>query len=203
MESMGLIATNEKGYQLSDRGVRLLNASIDENLQRIHMIFLEYSPYAIIYEELKKRGATVGEIAQHTGMSSVAADVILRLIGCTHPELTKNPHTGRYYLASKESLSEEEFFKVLHKSFKELSAPSSFRMRKLYVKISVLRGFVCERLGITKDVFDGLLRQTLSKQSDHIELASAPTIGVSEKPFILTPKDKPYYYIRIEEGVSL
>ena len=203
MESMGLVTTNEKGYQLSDRGVKLLSASIDENLQGVHRIFLEYPPYAIVYEGLKKRGATVSEIAQHTGMSNVAADIILRLIGWTHPELTKNPHTGRYYLASKERLSEEEFFKVLHESYKELSAPSSFRMRKLYVKISILRGFVCERLGIAKDVFDGLLRQTLSKQSDHIELASAPAIGVSEKPFILTPKGKPYYYVRIEEGVSL
>ena len=203
MESMGLITTNGKGYQPSDRGVKLLCASIDGNLQGVHKIFLEYPPYATVYEELKKRGATVGEIAQHTEMSRVAADIILRLIGWTHPELTKNPHTGRYYLASKERLSEEEFLNVLYEAYRELSSPSSFGMRKLYVKISVLRGFVCERLGITKDIFDDLLRQTLLKQSDHIELASAPALGVSEKPFILTPKGKPYYYVRIEEGVPL
>lgn len=203
MESMGLITTNEKGYQLSDLGIKLLSASIDENLQGAHRIFLGYPPYAIVYEGLKKRGATVSEIAQHTGVSNVAADIILRLIGWAHPELTKNPYTGRYYLASKERLSEEEFFKVLHEAYKELSAPSYFGMRRLYIRISILRNYVCERLGLNKKTFNKLLGEIASNQEYGIELASAPTIGSLQRGqelFFLRHKDRPYFYVRVEES---
>lgn len=200
MESMGLLSNDDNGYQLSDRGIRLLRAGLADNLQMVHQVLLQYSPYATVYKELKEKAMTLDEIARHTKMSKVAVDIVLRLINWTHPKLTKNPQTDRYYIAYKNVLSEEEFLNVLFSAYKEHSAPSAFGMRRLYVKISTLRGLVCERLGITKETFDELLRETASRKSNLIELASAPLISASGKPFILNPRGKSYYYVRIQKA---
>lgn len=200
MESMGLMLSNGSGYQSSDLGVNILRSSINEDFQEIHKILLHYPPYTAVYNQLQRKSLTLNEIAHHAKMSKVAADIVLRLIGWTHPQLTRNSQTGRYYIASDETVSEEEFLSVLFETYSNLSAPSSFGMRRLYVKISTLRALVCERLGITQNVFDELLRRVASELSDRIELVSAPTVGVSEKPFTINPRGKHYYYIRIEGG---
>lgn len=144
---------------------------------------------------------TLDELKEHSGMSKVALEVLLRLVGWTHLNLVKSPRTGRYYLASDTVPSTKEFQRTLLEIYKELSSPSLFGMKRLYVKISHIRERVCERLGTTKRVFDQLLRQTSRELSDHIELVSAPAIAVTGDPFSLDSK-RAYYYLRIE-GIDL
>ena len=202
MKAMNLINSEEGYFQITVRGIRLLQASLERNSQRIHAILSQYPPYGTIYERLKTGSAAVDELSDEIGMNKVVVDVVLRLLNWAVPDLVRNPQTGRYYLADKISLKEQEFVRTLLNVYKELSAPSYFGMRRLYIRISILRNYVCERLGLNKTTFNKLFGEIASNQDYGIELASAPIVGSlhrCQEPFFLRPKDRPYFYVRIEE----
>ena len=197
MEDMNLLTYREEGYQLSAIGERLFQSAIRGDMGEVHRLLLEYPLYQVVYRRLERSSLTLDEMSEHTGKSRVAIDVLLRLVRWTHLNLVKNPRTGRYYLASDTTPSTEEFQRALFEVYKELSSPSIFGMKKLYVKITRIKERVCERLGINKNVFDKLFRKTSMEMRDIIELASAPDIAVDGNPFTLDSK-KNYYYLRIE-----
>ena len=196
LAEMGFIKSRGKTHHLSKTGKTFLDAALNENLPKMHETLIQYSPYATVYRSLQQSSGTISEISQKTGMSHVTVDTILRLIGWTHPELTKNPDTGGHYLAFEKAPLEKSFLKKLMKTYQELSN-HPFGIRRRYVKISILRERVCEQLGITREVFDKLLRQSFSKHNDLIELASAPLIEATRATFTLTPMEPHYCYLRI------
>ena len=205
MSEMALITDEGGGFKIADLGIILFQASLENNFKSIHRIFSRYPPYVDVYARLKKGAVKIDKLSSELGMSRVAVDVILRLIDWAAPDLTRNPHTDRYYLADGNTVRESEFIKILSEVYEDLSAPSYFGMRRLYIAIPTLRNYVCERLGINKQNFNFHLTNAINSRAGEIELASASNLDISKKgqqPFYLNPRGRPYFYIRIEEKMT-
>jgi len=202
LEKMSLITENNDLYAITQLGIDLLNASLDENLEAIHQILYHYTPYANAFETIKRGAATINELSKELGMSRVSIDILLRLINWSIPNLVRNIQTDRYYISSTVALDEEEFRKTLFEIYRQLSAPSFFGMSRRYVEIPIIREYVCERLAISHQTFDNTFSGIANTLREIIELASAPRIGIEQKgkrPFYLKPDGIPYFYIHIEE----
>ncbi len=93
--------------------------------------------------------------------------------------IQRHLYSRRLYLVKAEETDSETFKDALVKCYSKLSL--SYGRRGVFVKIPKIREDTCERLKITREAFDKLLRRTYLDNIGRIELSGAPIITLAKK----------------------
>ena len=202
VEKMGLLSKIEDFWLMNDKTSEFLEYFEKEEWSKMHQHFLNnylfYREFIRIleYHISDEEGLSVDEVYKeslkygfHLNRTAieVLADWCERL-----GVIQRNLYTGKLYLIKQEVENLNDFYRVLIKSYRKLSV-SRWR-REVFVEIPIIREQVCERLKISRKIFDQTLKTIYLKNVGKIEFSGAPIVThakrspLSEK--MMTPDAK-------------
>lgn len=235
VERMGLLIHSNDAFAQNSKTTDFLNHFENEQWDRIHEYFLKsYSFYqdfiCLLADHINdNKGLSTDEIKEESqnrqfSLNQTAIEVLsdwCDRLGVIQRHL----YSKRLYLIKIEETDWQTFKDALSRCYRELSL--SYGRKGVFVKIPKIREDTCERLKITRKVFDELLRRVYLENIGRIELSGAPIITLAKKSplgekkiklegkqAILSPKfeltrerkgllvgHKAYYYVAIHENL--
>lgn len=235
LETMCLLTHLDNYYVQSNSTKEFLKYFEDDKWDKIHEYFLAnyrfYQDFISILQaninnskglaltEIKEASVN-GELSLNQTAVEVLSDWCER-IGIIQRHL----FTRRIYLIRTEIADHKSFKDALLKYYHEFSV--SNRRRGVFLEIPTLREDLCEKLKVSRKVFDAMLRKTFLENVGRMELSGAPIVTLAKKSplsekkmklegkeAILSPKfeatkereglsvgQKAYYYLAIHDRI--
>lgn len=190
VEKMGLLSCFEKNcWKPNEKTAEFLEFFEREEWDKIHRYFLEnYQFYKEFIQVLQRhindrQGLSMEIIVKESAeyglhLNKTAVEVLTdwcERLGV----IQRNLYTAKIYLVKKETETFENFLKTLVKIYRKL-AFSQWR-KEVYVEIPLIRESVCEELKISRNSFDGLLKEAYLKNVGKIEFSGAPITTLAKK----------------------
>jgi len=192
---MGLVTVRGESVELTPLGSDFLEAYVEEDYRRIHEILSAYYPYRVVFQLVDEGVRSLGELAERSGLSAMAADSLVRIV-----RKVREHSSNRGELSIRpRPLTYRDFVKELERAYRERT------MRQFgskYVKIGVLRRELWRKLGITKETFEKFFERYIRENPDRVVLGLGP-IDATEGVQGLIHRGRHYSYIWIKLGREL
>ena len=219
LQRMKALEIQEAFYLATPITEAIIKAYETEDWKQLHKILYEnYEFYNVfvnfILEDALTKDEILTKLSEHTKLifNKTAIDTL-----CDWAErlgqVQRNLYNNRYYPLREEHLGLDLFISVTERCYQNLNTELRPGLKLVYVEIARLREDVCEKLGISRDVFDDLFRAMFRKFIGKIELCGAPlttsakhspsslrTMKKGEKHLILSPT---FVTTREGKGVEL
>lgn len=235
VEKMGLLRRHGKSFGAHHSTAEFLRFFNEDRWEKIHEYFLQnyrfYRDFINLLEAHinEEKGLSMDEIREEAvvcwpSLNQTAIEVLTDWcdrLGIIQRHL----YTRRLYLTKREQIDPEKFKEALTECYQELTTGQS--RRGVFAEIPMIRENLCERLKMTRKVFDETLRSVYWENIGKIELSGAPITTLAKKSplsekkmkiegtdAILSPKleatklregllvgQKTYYYIAIHEDI--
>ena len=199
LQSMGLLRELDANSSIiTDRGIRLLEAIVRDDRERVHQILMQYEPYRVVHRLLEDRALTIQEIVESSSMNYVAVETILRIIEWASPKLRRS-RKHAFYIAQSTSLDVDTYAKNMEDLWKKM-ASTEFGIKREFVRIPDLRDRLCETLRIDTSTFDNLFLKLLQMSPGRFELSGAPgPVTSASKDQGVRVAGKPFFYVRMTD----
>ena len=180
LQRMRALETLEAFYLATPITEAIIKAYETEDWKQFHKILYEnYEFYNVFVNSILENALTKDEIlaklSDHTWLifNKTAIDTL-----CGWAErlgqVQRNLYNNRYYRLREEHLELDLFMAVMERCYQNLNIELRPGLKLVYVEIAHLREDVCEKLGISRDVFDDLFIAMFRKFVGKIELCGAP-----------------------------
>jgi hypothetical protein len=221
VEKMGLLVHSRGLWTASENTNKFLECFEREQWNEIHQFFLSnyqfYNEFIQVLQDhiMDEQGLSVDEIKEASvkrklHLNRTAVEVLAgwcERLGV----IQRNLYTGKLYLIKEWAGNVDDFLTTLVKFYRKLSF-SPLR-KEVFVEVPLIREEVCERLKISRKIFDRLLKEVYLRNVGKIELSGAPIVTfakrspLSEKMMVPNRKKaiiSPKFELRKErEGISI
>jgi len=187
---MNLLSTQDGKFHVNENTKKIVCLFNQDDREGIHSYLLDhYSFYRDLIYVLEQhiddeRGLSIHEIlteGRNLGLNLNRTAVEVLVDWCERLGIVqRHLYSGRIYIVRKGKPSSEVFRDCLLASYDKFVQKEDI----VYVAIPKLREDVCERLKISREVFDELLKELYLKNVGKIELCGAPIVtSAKEIPF--------------------
>jgi len=199
MERMNFLKAQGKGFTPNKIAYDFLDAFEQEKFDEMHEILMKnYDFYRRFVESLREsthvNGLSKSDLLSllksdsQLSFNKAAVDVLCdwtERLGVIQRNLDKNTY---YNVTNKATLT--EFVEALENSYNELNNKPRPGLKQQYVEIPKLRESVCEKLKISRKVFDLFFLNIFKKSLGKMELCGAPITTSAKKSRISLKKMK-------------
>lgn len=174
--NMDLLKKEDDRYTKTTKCSRFLILVRSNNWTGIHEMMMDYSFYQTFFTTLKESDpSTPEEILTLLQASSIPFNQASRDVLCDWGErlgsVQRNIFTNQYFTTRPLATP---FVPTFLEVYQSLNIKTGLSLRQRYVEIPKVREHVCQKLRISRDIFDTHFVQFCMKNIGKIELAGAP-----------------------------